>query len=69
MPAVSREWVLPLFVVAVALVLLLIFYPWETLTALVVLYLGTIPVGVRRYRQLQLEHDALVGPEAPAPPA
>jgi CDP-diacylglycerol---serine O-phosphatidyltransferase len=55
---VSREWVLPLFVVAVALVMLLIFYPWETLTALVILYLAMIPVGYRYYRRLEREYKA-----------
>ena len=55
---VPREWVLPLFVLAVALVLLLIFYPWETLTALVLAYLATIPLGIRRYRRLAAEYEA-----------
>jgi CDP-diacylglycerol--serine O-phosphatidyltransferase len=55
---VSREWVLPLFVVAVAIILLLIFYPWETLTAIVLLYLGTIPLGIRHYRRLNAEFKA-----------
>lgn len=55
---VSREWVLPLFIVAVALVLLLIFYPWETLTALIVTYLVTIPLGVRHYKRLGREYEA-----------
>jgi CDP-diacylglycerol--serine O-phosphatidyltransferase len=72
---VSREWVLPLFVLAVALVLLLIFYPWETLTALVLIYLGTIPLGVRHYRRLAWEYEASMqkapafeGPEPTAEP-
>jgi CDP-diacylglycerol--serine O-phosphatidyltransferase len=55
---VSREWVLPLFVAAVAIVLLLIFYTWETLTAIIVIYLGTVPLGVRQYRRLKREHEA-----------
>jgi CDP-diacylglycerol--serine O-phosphatidyltransferase len=55
---VSREWVLPLFVLAVALVMLLIFYPWETLTALVVIYLAAIPIGVRQYRKLDRAYRA-----------
>jgi CDP-diacylglycerol--serine O-phosphatidyltransferase len=59
---VSREWVLPLFVVAVAMVLLLIFYPWETLTAIVIAYLAAIPLGVRRYRRLKREHEASAPP-------
>jgi CDP-diacylglycerol--serine O-phosphatidyltransferase len=62
---VSREWVLPVFVLAVALVLLLIFYPWETLTALVVGYLVSIPVGLRYYRRLEREHR-MAADEVPA---
>jgi CDP-diacylglycerol---serine O-phosphatidyltransferase len=73
---VSREWVLPLFVLAVALVLLLIFYPWETLTALVLVYLATIPLGVRHYRRLARDYEAsqrepvpaFEGPEPTSPP-
>ena len=62
---VSREWVLPLFVIAVALVLLLIFYPWETLTALVLAYLVLIPFGIRHYRRLARDYEASIAvPEA-----
>lgn len=64
---VSREWVLPLFVLAVALVLLLIFYTWETLTALVVLYLATIPLGVRHYRRLERQHKEAAAGVPPEP--
>ena len=62
---ISREWVLPVFVGAIALVLLLIFYPWETLTALVVVYLGSIPLGVRHYRKLAHEHALANPPPTP----
>ena len=62
---VSREWVLPLFVIAVAMVLLLIFYPWETLTALVLTYLALIPFGIRHYRRLARDYEASIAvPEA-----
>lgn len=50
---IGREWVLPVFIAAVALVALLVFYPWETLSALTLVYLATIPIGVRRYRMLR----------------
>jgi CDP-diacylglycerol---serine O-phosphatidyltransferase len=48
---VGREWVLPMFVFAIGLVSFLFTYPYETLTALSVLYLGFIPVSWRVYRE------------------
>ena len=47
---ISREWVMPLFVLAGGLVALLVTYPYITLTIGTLLYLGVIPVSVRRYR-------------------
>ena len=55
---VPREWVLPIFVVAVALVMMLAFYPWETLTAITIVYLGAIPFGVVHYRRLARHYHA-----------
>lgn len=57
---VSRDYVLPVFVAGVALVALLVFYPWETLTAVTIGYLAAIPFGVRYYRKLEREHLAHV---------
>ncbi len=48
---IGREWVLPLFVVAVALVALLVTYPYETLTALTLIYLAAIPLSWRRFQE------------------
>ena len=62
---IPREWVLPLFVVSVAVLMLLAFYPWETLTALTLAYLGAIPFGVRHYRRLARAHRAT---QVPTPP-
>ncbi len=56
---VGREWVLPLFVVAVGLVALLVTYPYETLTALTLIYLATIPMSWRRFQE-QKEQAALL---------
>jgi CDP-diacylglycerol--serine O-phosphatidyltransferase len=50
---VRRELVLPLFAAVVLFFALLFSNPFETLTALVVLYLGTIPVSLSRYRRLE----------------
>ena len=61
---IAREYVLPVFVAAAALVALLVTYPYETLTLLSVVYLGVIPVSYRRYQQ----HLAQPAQElAPAP--
>ena len=55
---IPREWVLPVFVAAVVLVLLLAFNPWETLTAITVGYLATIPLGVVYYRRQAKAYEA-----------
>ncbi|MGO4685226.1 CDP-diacylglycerol--serine O-phosphatidyltransferase [Hyphomicrobium sp. 2TAF46] len=47
---VGREWVLPIFVVAIGIVAFLFTYPYETLTALTLLYLGFIPASWRNFR-------------------
>jgi CDP-diacylglycerol--serine O-phosphatidyltransferase len=57
---ISREWVMPLFVLAGALVALLVTYPYATLSIGTLLYLGLIPLSVRRYRAhlRQMETEA-----------
>ena len=47
---VGREWVLPIFVVAIGIVAFLFTYPYETLTVLTLIYLGFIPVSWRNFR-------------------
>jgi CDP-diacylglycerol--serine O-phosphatidyltransferase len=53
---VPRERVLPLFVGAVALVALVVSFPFAMLSIVVLIYLATIPIGVQRYRRLGREH-------------
>lgn len=53
---VPRERVLPLFVGAVALVALVVSFPFAMLSLVVLVYLATIPVGVQRYRRLARDH-------------
>ena len=53
---VPREWVLPLFVIVIAVVALLVTYPFQFLTATTILYLLLIPIGFRRYRALERLH-------------
>jgi CDP-diacylglycerol--serine O-phosphatidyltransferase len=49
---VPRHWVLPIFVLTVALFGLLVSFPFEMLALGTVLFLASIPLGVARYRQL-----------------
>jgi CDP-diacylglycerol--serine O-phosphatidyltransferase len=64
---ISREFVLPILVGVVALVALLVTYPYGTLTLGTLLYLAAIPVSYRRFQQ-QLQEPAPAGEEAPRPP-
>jgi CDP-diacylglycerol--serine O-phosphatidyltransferase len=48
---IAREYVLPIFVAAAALVALLVTYHYETLALVSIIYLGFIPVSYRRYQQ------------------
>ncbi len=57
---IPREWVLPIFVVAVVVVMLLALYPWESLTSLTLGYLATIPFGVIYYRKQARAYQATV---------
>lgn len=54
---ISREWVLPIFVLAVLYVATLVTYPHETLAGTSIFYLAMIPVGWRRFQQ-NLAKDA-----------
>ncbi|RDI58796.1 CDP-diacylglycerol--serine O-phosphatidyltransferase [Microvirga subterranea] len=69
---VPRHWVLPIFVLSVAVFGLLVSFPFEMLTLITVLFLGTIPLGVMRYRKLERMHalqPVPVATEASAPGA
>jgi CDP-diacylglycerol---serine O-phosphatidyltransferase len=62
---VPRHLVLPLFVVAVALVALVVSFPFAVLAMGTVLYLASIPVGVARYRSLDRAHAAAAASASP----
>lgn len=64
---VSREVVLPLFVLVVVLAASLLSYPWHVLTAGALVYLGVLPVGWRAWRKHEREDRlaASVGAESP----
>lgn len=49
---IPRTMVLPIFVLAVALVALLVSFPFEMLTVVTLVYLGLIPLGYMRYQAL-----------------
>ncbi|HEU4381252.1 MAG TPA: phosphatidylcholine/phosphatidylserine synthase, partial [Hyphomicrobiaceae bacterium] len=48
---ISREYVMPMFVGAAAVVALLVTYPYGTMTLLTLLYLASIPLSYRRFQQ------------------
>jgi CDP-diacylglycerol--serine O-phosphatidyltransferase len=55
---VSRDLVLPLFVMVVLFFAFLLSFPWLTLTTGAVAYLGSIPVSLWRYREFTLAAEA-----------
>lgn len=66
---ISREWVMPLFVLAGAMVALLVTYPYPTLTIGTLFYLALIPHSVRRYarqkEEMEAEEARRAGPSVP----
>jgi CDP-diacylglycerol--serine O-phosphatidyltransferase len=70
---IGREWVLPIFIVAVAAVAYLVTYPYRMLTVASLAYLAAIPVSWRRFHDKERDAMAAAGsatrsPDA-APPA
>jgi CDP-diacylglycerol---serine O-phosphatidyltransferase len=47
---VEREWVLPIFILAIGFVAMLLTYPYETLAVSTLAYLALIPVSWRRFQ-------------------
>ena len=62
---IPRDWVLPLFVLTVALFGLMVSFPFEALVIATITYLATIPIGLIRYRRLR-DEARLVAPSKPA---
>jgi CDP-diacylglycerol--serine O-phosphatidyltransferase len=56
------DMVLPVIILVVLFVALLIGYPWEVLSVGTVLYLASLPFGVRYYRQLAAAWREAEGP-------
>ncbi|ABD08062.1 CDP-diacylglycerol--serine O-phosphatidyltransferase [Rhodopseudomonas palustris HaA2] len=66
---VAPEMVLPLFVSVVLFIALLIGYPWHILSACSVLYLLSLPLGWRSYRDHQRAAAAQESPSPSSSPA
>ena len=66
---ISRELVMPMFVLAGAVVALLVTYPFATLSIGTLLYLALIPVSVSRYRHQMQKMESESAPQSgPATP-
>lgn len=61
---IRRDYVLPVFMAVAVVVGLLFTYPYLTLAGVVVVYLGLIPISLRRYRWHE-ERDRLSSTERP----
>lgn len=66
---ISRELVLPIFIAAVALVALLLTYPYGTLTVVTLVYLASIPLTYRVFMRKDAEMMATASADAAAPSA
>lgn len=66
---ISREYVLPIFMLAIGFVALLVTYPYGTLTGATLVYLAMIPVSWRRYGQMLGQTAPTTAPGAPHEPA
>jgi CDP-diacylglycerol--serine O-phosphatidyltransferase len=65
---ISREYVLPIFILAMGFVALLVTYPFGTLTGASIAYLASIPLSYRRFGHMMDAADAQAQPAQPAPP-
>jgi CDP-diacylglycerol---serine O-phosphatidyltransferase len=66
---IGREWVLPIFIVAIGGVAMLVTYPYETLTALTLAYLAAIPLSWRRFNDKVEQAAAEMAAGSPVMPA
>jgi CDP-diacylglycerol--serine O-phosphatidyltransferase len=64
---VPRQWVLPIFVLTVALFGLVVSFPAEALALAAFTYLCAIPIGIARYRKLERTTVASPAAEEEAP--
>lgn len=64
---VPNEYVLPLLLGAGLAVALLVSEPWATFALIGLLYVVSLPFGLRSYRRLRAEAEALAAAQEPAP--
>jgi CDP-diacylglycerol--serine O-phosphatidyltransferase len=62
---VPHEYVLPMLLGAVTFAAVLVADPWAALAAAGLIYLGMLPFGVRSFRRLSREAEALREAEVP----
>ncbi len=58
---VSRQWAIPLLLIAGIVALLLVIHPFETVSALTLVYVACLPVSARAYLQRKRQ-DEVPGP-------
>jgi CDP-diacylglycerol--serine O-phosphatidyltransferase len=63
---VPRHWVAPIFVLVILVVALVVAYPFEALSLIVVGYFATVPLSIRSFRALERADRARAGEAAPA---
>jgi len=63
---IRREWVMPIFVLVVAVVALLVTYPFPTLSIGTLIYLACIPLSVKRFSDHLRSTPEAKPPAAPA---
>ncbi len=56
---IQREWVLPIFILAIGLVACLLTYPYETLAVSSLAYLAVIPLSWKRFQMKNQQQPAL----------
>ena len=64
---ISREYVLPIFILAIGFVALLVTYPYGTLTGATIAYLASIPFSYRRFGRMMEATAAETQARSPAP--
>ncbi|MFA5949878.1 MAG: phosphatidylcholine/phosphatidylserine synthase [Hyphomicrobium sp.] len=62
---IGREWVLPLFILAMSAVAYLVTYPYATLAIATLGYLAAIPLSWKRFRQLEIDAAKAASPPRP----
>ncbi len=61
---VDRDWVAPLFIAAVVLIVLLLSFPWVMASAFTLIYLASLPVAHRTFRTRERRHRAAKSPRS-----